>query len=545
MRNLFILLFIAILSCTGNKTKVDTIYFNATVFTVDSAFSIANCIAVSDGKIAAIGDEQDIMNLYDSGNMVDLQGNYIYPGFNDAHCHFFSYAKNREFEADLKETKSFEEMIQRVTEFSKNHPFEWIVGRGWDQNDWPVQQFPDNDTLDILFPDVPVVLIRIDGHAVLANSEALKLTGITTDTFFDGGEIFKKDDKLTGILLDKAADYLKERIPPPGHKQMAFALLAAQEDLFAAGLTSITDAGQTKELILMYDSLHKSGSLKIKINAMIDPNEENFNYFLPNGVFKTDMLRVGTIKIYSDGALGSRGACLLDEYNDDPGNYGLIVESDSFYNDVCKRALDAGYQLSTHAIGDSAVRMVLNLYGEYLSGQNDKRWRIEHAQIVDPADLEKFSRFSIVPSVQATHATSDMYWADSRLGEKRIRNAYCYQQLLNENGWLPNGTDFPIEDISPIKTFIAAVFRKDHTGFPENGYMIENAISRTDALKSITIWPARAEFGENYKGSLEPGKDADFVVLDKDLMNAGFSDLINIRVLMTIVNGELVFQSDR
>ncbi len=538
------LILIIMISCNRNKKSIDMLISNATVYTVDSNFSIVNCIAIDKGKIIETGETIDIINKYNADTIIDIKEKFVYPGFNDAHCHFYSYSIISEYWINLRNTKSFEEMLKRVVDFKEGRNYDWIAGRGWDQNNWEKKEFPCKDTLDKLFPDNPVVLVRIDGHAVLANNEALKRANITIDTKFEGGEVFVKDDKLTGILLDKAADYMKEQVPAPNTNEIIQCFINSEQNCFAAGLTSITEAGLEKDIILLYDSLQKNNKLKIRINAMIHPSDENIEHFVENGIYKTERLNVRSIKLYADGALGSRGARLFKPYSDDTSNYGLIVEPIDKYHKICKKALESGYQICTHAIGDSANRMILNIYGKYLLKQNDKRWRIEHAQVIHPDDVKLFKEFSIIPSIQATHATSDMYWVEARLGKERTKNAYIYKTLLEQNGWLPNGTDFPIEEIFPLNTFYAAVVRKDSKAYPENGFNSENALDRISALRSITIWAAKAAFEENEKGSLETGKFADIVILDKDIMNIDENEILNTKVLMTISGGEIVWKNN-
>jgi predicted amidohydrolase YtcJ len=312
----------------------------------------------------------------------------------------------------------------------------------------------------------------------------------------------------------------------------------------SAGLTGVNDAGVDKSTILLLDSMQKAGKLKLRIDANINPTGENMDYFMKGRDYSTERLRVGAVKIYGDGALGSRGACLLQPYSDELSTQGIIVTGQTEIREICNRAYQLGFQVNTHAIGDSAVRMVLHTYGEFLKGKNDRRWRIEHAQVVNEADFELFGKYSVIPSVQATHATSDMAWVKSRLGEKRLKNAYAYNRLMKQNSWIPNGTDFPVENISPLITFYAAVARKDRDGNPSEGFQIENALSRMEALKSITIWAARASFQESVRGSIEKGKFADLVVLDKDLLFAPENELLNTAIKCTIINGETVFSSN-
>jgi hypothetical protein len=338
-------------------------------------------------------------------------------------------------------------------------------------------------------------------------------------------------------------ELIGKAIPPPSLDEMVSALLTAQKDCFEVGLTTVTDAGVSKGTVLLMEDLQKSGDLKMRIYAMLDPSEENFSYFFPQGPTKTGKLTVSSVKLYIDGALGSRGALLLKPYSDDPENTGLQMAPAEYYDKICQRAYDAGFQVNTHAIGDSGNRIMLGTYAKYLKGDNDKRWRVEHAQIVNPEDIGYFGKFDIIPSVQSTHCTSDMYWADERLGDERLKHAYAYQDLLDQNGWLVNGTDFPVEDISPIKTFYAAVARQDAEGWPEGGFQMENAISREDALRSITIWPAKGSFEEDFKGSIEAGKVADFVILNEDIMQVENEDLLSVAVFATFVDGVEVFKA--
>ncbi len=540
---LIFLLVIGILAfsaCKG-KMKVDTIIKNATVYTVNSEFEIVESLAISEGKIVGFGTESEIQSTFRSDNVIDLKGGYVYPGFNDGHSHFLGYGIMQTKYANLVGTKSFEEVVQKVIDHSKKYPGEWILGRGWDQNDWEIIDFPTNDLLNKAFPTTPVALTRIDGHALIVNDAALKLAGIHASTIIDGGEVLVEDGKATGVLVDNAMDTIRAIIPEFSVEEKIVALKEAQENCFAAGLTSVTDAGLDKDEILLIDSLHNTGELQMSVYAMMSPTKENLEFFLPQGPIFTDKLIVSSIKLYIDGALGSRGALLLEPYSDAPHTHGLRLSSQEYFDSICEMAYDAGFQVNTHAIGDSGNRIMLETYASYLKGKNDRRWRIEHAQIVNPSDLRYFKENFIVPSVQSTHCTSDMYWADERLGDGRIKHAYAYQDLLNQLGWLVNGTDFPIEDISPLKTFYAAVARKDMHNWPEGGFQIENALSREDAVRSITIWPAMGSFAEKRKGSIEVGKVADFVVLDKDLMTAEEGELTNIKVLGTYIDGVKVY----
>jgi hypothetical protein len=528
-------------SCTP-KNNADLIVTNATIYLVDEGFSKTESFAVVDGKIAATGTTEEILKKYSSENIVDATGKYIYPGFNDAHCHFNGYANNLAQYADLRGTASTEEIYDRLKVHHGKFGGDWVLGRSWDQNDWSVKEFPDKTELDKLFPETPVYLVRVDGHAGWCNTKALEMAGITAASKVQGGDVVLKNGQPTGVLVDNAMGLVSKLIPEISAEQQQKALLVAQANCFAAGLTSVTDCGLDKNTILMMQEMQKRGELKMRVNAMLNPTEENFEYFVKKGPLTTEKLVVRTIKMYADGALGSRGALLLEDYSDNMGNRGLQIETQEYYDKICQLAMDNNYIVATHAIGDSANRLILNTYGNFLKGKNDRRWRIEHAQIINSADFKKFAEFSIVPSVQATHCTSDMYWATERVGAERIKGAYAYQTFLGQNGWLPNGTDFPVEKIEPLFTFYASVFRTDQNGFPEGGWQIENGLSREHTLRSMTIWAAKASFEENEKGSLEPGKYADFVILDTDLMTATPQQVLDAKIESTWIGGEKVFE---
>ncbi len=535
------LLSVLLLNSCDQKTKVDLILTDAQIYTVNNDFDIAESFAVKDGKFVAVGKKEDILSKYQSDIVIDGSQQFVYPGFNDGHSHFLGYGLMETKYANLKGTKSFDEVVARVVDHNKSYPGDWILGRGWDQNDWNDISFPTNEKLDLAFPDNPVVLTRIDGHALIANSKALELASIDIDTHVDGGEIQKSNGRLTGVLIDNSMRLVRRIIPGFSTDEKALAFKKAQIDCYAVGLTSVTDAGLDKDEVLLIDELQSKGELDIRVYAMLSPNNENFDYFFSQGPIIKDKLVVSSVKLYIDGALGSRGALLLEPYSDALHTHGLQLSPQSYFDNICQMAYDAGFQVNTHAIGDSGNRIMLKSYAKYLKGKNDKRWRIEHAQVVSPDDLDYFSKYSIVPSVQSTHCTSDMYWADERLGPERIKHAYAYQDLLNQNGWIVNGTDFPIEGISPLRTYYAAVARKDIEEWPNEGFQMENALSREDALRSITIWPAMGSFEENSKGSIEVGKFADFVLLEKNLISVPETDLPHIKIIGTYIDGVKVY----
>ncbi|MEI9946058.1 MAG: amidohydrolase [Chitinophagaceae bacterium] len=537
--SLFIL--VAFISCS-QKEKADTLVFNAVIYTVDSSFSLTEAMAVKDGKILETGKTADLQKKYEAKENIDAEGNFIYPGFIDAHAHFAEYANSLQT-AKLVGTESWEDVLHHASDFANGIPKDqWLTGHGWDQNDWEVKEFPVNDKLNELFPDRPVLLTRIDGHAAIANQKALDIAGIKAGDKISGGEIEIENGKLTGILVDNAVDLISSKIPGPDAEQMKKALADAQQNCFAVGLTTVDDCGLDYTAVLFIDSLQKAGDLKMRIYAMLSDAKQNYDFAFSNGKRKTDHLNVRSFKVYADGALGSRGACLLQPYSDKPGWGGFLLSSQQHFDSVANLLSQKGWQMCTHAIGDSGNRVMLTIYGKYLKGKNDLRWRIEHAQVVNENDFKLFGDNSIIPSVQPTHATSDMYWAGDRLGNERVKGAYAYKQLLEQNGWIPLGTDFPVEDISPFKTFYAAVVRKDAKGWPENGYQTDNALTREQALRGMTAWAAKANFEENEKGSLEKGKFADFIILDKDLLKADEKELLGINVLKTFLGGEKVYE---
>ncbi len=535
------LILFTMIACT--QKKVDLVVLNATVYQVDESFSTAEAMAVNKGKIVALGSSDDIQKHYKGEQVVDAGGNFIYPGFNDAHCHFNGYATNLMQYADLRDTRSPEEILVILKEHHDKFGGDWILGRSWDQNDWEVKEFPNKEMLDAFFPDTPVYLIRVDGHAGWCNSKALEIAGITAATKVSGGDVIVKNGEPTGILIDNAESLVTPLIPEITREQQKKGLLEAQENCFAAGLTSVTDCGLSKNTILLMDEMQKDGKLKMRINAMLNPTEENFEHFVKKGIYKTDRLLVNTIKIYADGALGSRGALLLADYSDDPGNSGLQIEPQEFYDNICRLAYDNNYVVATHAIGDGGNRLMLDTYGKFLKGKNDRRWRIEHSQIIQPDDFDKFGKYSIVPSVQPTHCTSDMPWAEDRLGAGRIKGAYAYQTLLQQNGWIPAGTDFPVENIYPLYTFYSAVFRTDHSGWPQGGWHINEGWTRKQTLRAMTTWAAKSSFEEDEKGQLVPGMWADFVVLDTDLMSASSEEVLDAKILSTWSAGKKVFEN--
>ncbi len=536
------MLLLSVFSCQQKKGyNADLLVKNARVYTVNKQFAIAEAFAVKDGKILAVGKTADLEKNYLAKEVLDAAGKSVFPGFIDAHAHFYEYGMGLQT-INLKDIGSWAEIVDSVQRYAKNNTDGWIIGNGWDQNRWKTKQFPNKQQLDVLFPERPVLLSRVDGHAAIANQAALNIAGIKPNQKIVGGEIETINGKLTGILVDNAVNLITHKIPAATDDQINNSFLQAQQNCFEVGLTTVADCGLDYPLVNAIRQLQNRGDLKMRLFVMLSDNQQNLDFLFRNGAIKTPRLNVSSVKVYADGALGSRGACLLKPYADQPKWNGFLRSPKQHFQDIAKLLADKGFQMCTHAIGDSANRMMLKIYASVLKGKNDRRWRIEHAQIIDPADFKLFGENNIIPSVQPTHATSDMNWAVQRLGKTRIKTAYAYQQLLQQNGWLPLGTDFPVENISPFYTFYAAVERKDLKGLPEGGFQKENALTREQAIRGMTIWAAKANFQENDRGSLEPGKLADFVLLDQDLMHIKGSELPKVKVLQTYINGENVYK---
>ena len=441
--------------------------------------------------------------------------------------------------ANVSNTKSYEQMVEQLADFQMKNPSAWLVGYGWDENLWPDKKTPDNTLLNEIFPNTPVLLWRVDGHAALVNKKALELSGINQSSIIEGGEVRIQNGQFTGILLDKAAEFVSKLVPEPTFEQMAKAMESAEDSCFKVGLTSITDAGLTYNQICIIDSLQKIGRLNISVFAMIEPTTENIENFILKSPYITNRLHVGTVKIFVDGALGSRGALLLKPYSDDPGNTGILRISKDSIKQICQLAFKNNFQVSAHAIGDSANRLALNIFSSILPEKNNLRWRIEHAQVVNPEDLHIFRKYAIIPSVQTSHYLSDKSWAIDRLGSERIKQAYAWQDLLKQNDWLANGSDFPFDDINPLKGYYAAVSRIES---PPVHKKLEQHLTRTQALKAMTIWAALAQFEENDRGSIEPGKWADFVIVEKNIMNIFPKEILSLTIEKTYCHGQLVYQ---
>ena len=566
MNRIPFLLLLALTACGYRDHEADLVVHNAVIHTLDEMGTVHQAMAIKDGRILELGPEHQIRNRYAARHGFDASGQHLYPGFTDGHCHFLGYGLNKQ-KVDLSGTTSWAEVLERTKAFADAHPEKtWIMGRGWDQNDWTVKDMPDRFELDRLFPDKPVLLQRIDGHAAVANAMALRHAGIKSEMRTDGGQIvgrlttadgdaswmspaaLKEARHMrypmwepTGLLIDNAFNVFQAVFDEADEATKREALLTAQRDCFALGLTGVHDAGLDTGTIALIQRMQEAGELKMRVYAMVTDAPENLARFAKLGAIKTDRLAVRSVKVYGDGALGSRGACLKAPYSDRPDEHGALLASREHFLDVARWCDAHGFQMNTHCIGDSANKLLLDVYGEVLGASNDKRWRIEHAQVVSAADRDLFARFSIIPSVQPTHATSDGPWAQDRLGPQRISDAYAYEDLRLSLGLLALGTDFPVEGIDPLQTFRSAVLRQSADGWPEGGYQMRNALSRLDALRGMTIWNAIASFTENELGSLEKGKRADFTVVSTDLEKATPEQLRTAKVTGTWVDGEKVF----
>jgi predicted amidohydrolase YtcJ len=541
MKNCIIIIVGLIITACNHKPQVDILVINANVYTVNSTAKKATAFAVNNDKFIEVGSTELLQDKYTAATVIDVKGKSVYPGLIDAHCHFLGMGLVEQ-KVRLEGTKSYNEVLKTLVEFQERHQVSYITGRGWDQNDWDLKIYPTKDKLDSLFPNTPVAIRRVDGHALLANQAAINLAQITINTPFSGGDILQENGKLTGVFIDKPMELILATIPQPSKNEIALALKLAEEKCFSLGLTTVNEAGLERAEIEIIDSLQKESELEIRVYAMASANEANLNYYLDKGIYKTDHLNIRSFKYYGDGALGSRGAAMKASYSDKQNHHGALIYSVDNLQKVAQRIADSDFQMNTHAIGDSTNYIVLKTYERVLKGKKDRRWKIEHAQIIDEKDFHFFE--NIMPSVQPTHATSDMYWAEDRVGETRMKSSYAYKKLLNRYGKIALGTDFPVEKVNPMLTFYAAVARKDANGFPENGFQSENALSREETLKGMTIWAAYSNFEENEKGSIEAGKFADFIILDKDIMTVPIEEVLTTEVINTYLGGKVVYKKN-
>ena len=537
--------------------SADLVLTNGRIYTVDNARPVVSALAVRDGRVLFVGSDAEAKVLVrPSTRVVDLHGAAVYPGFTDAHAHLLGLGVMLR-RVNLAGATSYDEVISRVQAWAKNvKPGEWILGRGWDQNRWAVKEFPTQNALSRAFPNNPVVLTRIDGHALLANARAMQLARVTPNTQGPAGGRVIRDaaGAPAGVFVDNAQSLITRAIPAATRAETRAAILAAITEANRWGLTGVHDPGENAETISIFEELAKAGNYSLRNYVMIsDPGDPNStatqrNPYIqrgPQSALYDAHLWIRAIKLYADGALGSRGAALLAPYSDEPTNSGLLVSRPEHIEAWAEAALQRGFQVNVHAIGDRGNRIVLDAFETALRKypKADHRFRIEHAQVLSAQDIPRFVQLGVIPSMQATHQTSDMRWAESRVGPERIRGAYAWRSLLNTGVVIPNGTDFPVEEVNPLLTFHAAVTREDATNSPAGGWYPEQRMTREEALQSMTIWPAYAGFQEKILGSLTPGKYADFVVLDRDIMRVPDTEILGARVISTWIGGRAVYQA--
>lgn len=528
----------------------ELVVVNARVYTADDARPLADAFAVRDGRIAFVGSTREARALAGSATrVVDLGGKTVIPGMVDAHAHYSGLAQTLST-VDLMGVPSYDELIARVQARAATLPKgSWVEGRGWDQNQWADGEFPTHERLTAAVPDHPVYLTRVDGHAALVNRAAMQAASLTRATRDpSGGRILKAaNGEPTGVLIDRAQGLVSRVIAPPSREQTRKALLDAQSAMHRWGLTGVHDAGAGRAMIELYEDIAKAGELDLRLYTMIADDSAAIAHFLamgPRSSLHNNRVWVRAIKLYSDGALGSRGAALLESYSDDPGNNGLLISPLEHIQDVAERALQKGFQVNSHAIGDRGNRVVLDAYEKALDRfpRADHRFRIEHAQIIHYSDIPRFAQLGVIPSMQASHQTSDMYWAGKRLGPERLLGAYAWRSLLNTGVIIPNGSDFPVEYVNPLISFHAAIARQDANDYPVGGWFPDQRMTRDEALKSMTLWPAYSAFQEQELGSLSVGKHADFVVLDQDIMRVAPELVLKTDVLSTWVGGKAVYE---
>lgn len=536
----FVIVCLLLASCFKGK-RVDLIIHNAQIHVMDDKMTVHQAIAIKDGEIVQVGPEREILNEYSADKVINAEQKDIFPGFHDAHGHIMSLAKQMQ-NVDLTGVKSYQAMITQLEKFQQKNNRKIITGRGWDQSLWSgVNGLPNNENLNNAFPNTPVALTRVDGHAMLINQAMIDFAGITDSTFAEGGVIVKQNGKLTGIILDNAIDLINDQLPKPADKDLKDAILKIQNDLFALGITHVHEAGLKHHDFKLFDELATSNKLKLNTFAMLFPTEENIAFAEKNGHYKNNSLSVRSFKLLVDGSLGSHGACMLAPYSDS-STHGILLESIDKIKRVLNTAKSLNYQVNSHCIGDSANRIMLHAIDTLLKDTPDHRWRIEHAQVVHEDDFNYFGSTGAIPSVQPTHATTDYRWAEDHIGKERLKGAYAYRSLQQENGMILFGTDFPVESFNPFATIHAAVNRRNTDNEPIDGFLVNEAVDLTTTLKAMTLWAAYGCFEESNVGTLEKGKKATLTILDHKLkINEEF--LPNY-AYMTMVNGEIVFSME-
>ncbi len=527
----------------------DVLYVNGIVHTLDKNNHTAEAVAVRGKYIVGVGSSQDLQKHYRSKQVIDLQGETVMPGFVDAHVHMHGYGKLMQ-SILLYGITSPAEIIQLVKErVNTTNKGEYIIGRGWDQNLWAVKEFPNAKLLDNVSGEHPVVLIRVDGHACWTNSVAMKRAGITKETKDPpGGKIIRDAaGNPTGVFLDDARDLVESVIPPQSFDQVKANILTAIDECAKLGITEVHDTGINEQEIAVYEYLAKEKLLPIRVYASISLPDKAWNTWKerkPLIATGDEMLTIRSVKVYVDGALGSRGAALLEEYKDDPGNKGILITPEEKLVEGIRDAVRSGYQPLVHAIGDRGNRLALDAF-EKVSDElqrDDFRGRIEHAQVINKNDIPRFNQLHILPSMQPVHATSDMYWAEARVGKSTIKGAYAWKSLISNGSIIPGGSDAPNDALNPLWGFYAASTRSDRNGYPQEGWYREEKMTREEAARCFTEWAAYGAFEEHYKGTIEAGKWADFTILSKDIMEIPAQEILSTDVIMTIVNGKVIYK---
>ena len=528
-----------------------TVVKNARIYTFDSENTLIEDGAMvfsADGHILALGEAGTIAAEFPGAEVVNAGGQALLPGLIDSHGHLYGLAMSFT-QADLVGTQNKAEVLSRLQEFAARLPQgAWLLGRGWDQNDWPEQVFPNRGDLDAAFPDRPVWLRRIDGHAGWANSVALGQADrdLSGDWQLQGGHIHRDENgEPTGILIDKAMGMVNEAVPETSEDLMASALDLATQRMVSLGLTAVHDPGINLKVIRMYQQKIAQDAFPVRVYAMADGANATLDWLCENGPLAdpSGLLYLRSVKLYADGALGSRGAALLHDYHDEPGNQGLLFLDDAILEAQLRKVFSCGLQAGIHAIGDRANRQVLDTYEKLISEYPDNpgRHRIEHAQILHMADVPRFRQLDVIAAMQPTHATSDMYWADERLGEVRLAGAYAWKSLLASGALLAFGSDFPVERVDPMLGIHAAISRQDAEGWPPGGWQPQERLSREAAIRAFTLDAAYSGFMEKKTGSLEVGKQADFIILDRDIMQVPAQEILDTKVVETWVGGRRVY----
>ena len=535
----------------ANRGDADLVVTAATIHTMDPATPTAQAFAVRDGRFVYVGSRDGARAFRGARTKtLDLGDVTALPGLIDAHLHF-THVGLALHEVDLMHVASYDEVVRRTATFAAASPDAWIIGDGWDQNLWPDKAFPTHGALSAALPDRPVALNRVDGHAILANAKAMALAGVTAATPDpSGGRIVRDEHGVpTGVFVDNATALIRRAIPPPSHAQLVRAALAALGECHRWGLTAIGDPGVDAAQIAAYEDVVAQGRYTLHNHLMLAGSDDALtsSYLArgPQPLRADGTLAIRAVKLYADGALGSRGAALLAPYDDDPGNTGLLLTPQATIQDVATRALRAGFQVCTHAIGDRANRNVLDAYEAALRAVpvKDHRFRVEHAQVLASDDIPRFARLGIVPSMQTTHQISDMGWAQARLGPQRVLGAYAWRSLLDTGVLIANGTDAPVEVVDTRRTFHAAIARQNEANQPPGGWYPRQRMTRAETLASMTIWAARAAFMEHVVGSISPGKFADFAVLDRDWMRVEPDAVMETRMLATYAAGREVYRA--